>query len=166
MAGHDTCCRRRVIFTMAGPVPGPGPSRKEGTRLCAALDYADGISARGVSFVLRALNCWLGKKKLRNAASRRGAQCSQAAGCARPLRPTRSTHDKRSRPRGDCAAQLGDADLGPNPNTPTTTEAFWKATWSRPASSVDFRAALFINCTPTWRLEWALLWFWPRKEKT
>ena len=39
--------------------------------------------------------------------------------------PTRgSIHYKRSRPRGDYGAQLGDVDLGSNPNTPTTTAAF------------------------------------------
>ena len=37
-----------------------------------------------------------------------------------------TTHDKRSRPRGDHGARLGDADLGPTPKTPTTTEAFFE----------------------------------------
>ena len=105
MAGHDTCCRRRVIFTMAGPVPGPGPSRKEGTRLCAALDYADGISARGVSFVLRALNCWLGKKKIAKCrlTARRAVQsssrvCPAIAANALNTRQAKSAQGQRGRP--------------------------------------------------------------------
>ena len=41
-----------------------------------------------------------------------------------PLPAPRPTHDKRSRPRGDHGAQLGDVDLGPTLNTPSTTAAF------------------------------------------
>ena len=37
---------------------------------------------------------------------------------------TPPTHDKRSRPRGDHGAQLGDVDLVPMSNTPSRTAAF------------------------------------------
>ena len=118
------CVRRRAHGTWRVGAACTAPVRQSG-HVCA---YAGTVNV-----------IWRGHHNRAMAAPRAGAvlavwRCPLFLFCYSNTKPRQSTHDKPSRPRGDHGAQLGDADLGPALNTPTTTEAFGKATWSRPVT--------------------------------